>query len=495
MVVESSARLPGSAKRVAWSSSSGMRLRRVTPTKKGRVKSGPWGRLAQEARRIFEQGEGVLAGGEAGLHAPAGVADSAEVLFRFCDAGGLVAGELIADGDVHGGGVEVFHAEAHGGLVEELVGDGPGAFGGAVLGRHDVGVAEGFLDAGVDGRAVVSGDGAAEPVIETVAPDGVPEGVHGGTVEGEKLLHGANALGVEADFGAGADAGKIAEFEMGDGAGELRGEQADEAVGLLHVAGDFGEVAVGRHADGAAEGFADVRADGLLDLEGDGAGAGRFLLAAHELADHLIDGRSVGDGAATFDRFRDAVGIFGIDAVVAFDEDDGGTDAFGFADLGSGFDAEGLGFVAGGDAAGGVGVGGDDGEGAVAVFGVKLLLDGGKEAVEVDVQEGEAVGLRLIRHARSSGPLTGLRPGKSQANRTRMGRPQAGGAIIFAVSLPTGYNVWKCAGGQRGGAAPRSRRFIGSVKKRARRAASAEESERMAMVQRAKERSEVEMMA
>ena len=467
----------------------------VTPTKKGRANSGPSGRLAQAPRRISSRVSVSWQGAKRASMPQPEWRIPLKCFLRLCDAGGLLAGERVADGDVHGGGVEVLHAQAHGGFVQQLVGDGPGAFGGAVLGRHDVGVAEGFLDAGVDGRAVVAGVGAAQPVIETVAPDRVPQRVHAGAVEGEQLLHGADALGVEADLGAGADAGQVAEFEVGDGAGELRRQQADEAVGLLHVAGDLGEVAVGRHADGAAQGFADVVADGLLDFEGDGAGAGRLLLAAHELADHLVDGGRVGDGAATFDGLRDAVGVLGVDAVVAFDEDDLGADAFGFADLGAGLDAEGLGLVAGGDAAGGVGVGGDDGEGAVAVFGVELLLDRGKEAVEVDVEEAEAVGLRLIRHARSSGPLTGLRPGKSQANRTRMGRPQAGGAIIFAVSLPTGYNVWKCAGGQRGGAAPRSRRFIGSVKKRARRAASAEESERMAMVQRAKERSEVEMMA
>ena len=139
------------------------------------------------------------------------------------------------------------------------MGDGPGAFGGAVLGGEDVGVAEGFLDAGGDGGAVVAGVVAAEPVVEAVAPDGVPERVHAGAVEGEELGHGVDALGVEADFGAGADAGEVAEFEVGDGAGQLRWQQADEAVGLLHVAGDFGEVAVGGHADGAAEGFADVR--------------------------------------------------------------------------------------------------------------------------------------------------------------------------------------------------------------------------------------------
>ena len=223
----------------------------------------------------------------------------------------------------------MLHAEAHGGLVEELVGDGPGAFGGAVLGREDVGVAEGFLDFGLGTGAPSSPVcGAAEPVVHAVAPDGVEELVHAVAVEGEELLHGGDALGVEADFGAGADAGEVAEFEVGDGAGELRGQKADEPVGLLHVAGDLGEVAVGRHADGAAQGFADVLVDGLLDVEGDLAGAGRLLLAAHELADHLVDGGVVGDGAGEFDGFGDGVGVLGVVGVVAFDEDDVGADSF-----------------------------------------------------------------------------------------------------------------------------------------------------------------------
>ncbi len=222
-------------------------------------------------------------------------------------------------------------------------------------------------------------------------------------VEGEELLHGGDAFGVEADFGAGADAGEVAEFEMGDGSWELRWQETDEAVGLLHVAGDLGEVAVGGHADGAAEGFADVFVDGLLDVEGDLAGAGRFLLAAEELADHLVDGGVVGDGAGEFDGFGDGVGVLGVLGVVAFDEDDAGAEFFGFADLGAGFDAEGFGLVAGGDADGGVGEGGDDGEGLAAVFGVELLLDGREEAVEVDVEEGEAIGMEGGGH-RKRGP-------------------------------------------------------------------------------------------
>jgi hypothetical protein len=67
--------------------------------------------------------------------------------------------------------------------------------------------------------------------------------------------------------------------------------------------------------------------------------------------------------------------------------------------LRAGLDAEGLRLVAGGNAAGGVGHRWDDGEGAVAVFGMELLLDGSKEAIEVDVEKAEPVGLGGAGHA------------------------------------------------------------------------------------------------
>ena len=221
-----------------------------------------------------------------------------------------------------------------------------------------------------------------------------------------------DAFVVQAEFGAGADAGEVAQLEVRDGAGELRWQQADEAVGLLHVAGDLGEVAVGRHADGAAQGFADVLVDGLLDVEGDLAGAWRLLLAAHELADHLVDGWVVRDRAGEVDRFGDGVGVFCVLGVVAFDQDDFGALLFGFAHLRAGLDAEGLGLVAGGDAAGRVGHGGDYGQGSTAVFRVQLLLDRREEAVQVYVEEAEAVGMENGGHA-------------------------VGEAIIFAFYLPS----------------------------------------------------------
>ena len=84
--------------------------------------------------------------------------------------------------------------------------------------------------------------------------------------------------------------------------------------------------------------------------------------------------------------------------VASVDEDDAGADAFGVEDAGAGFDAESFGLVTGGDEGGGVGHGWDDAGGLAAVLGVELLFYGGEEAVEVDVQEAELVGLEVGGH-------------------------------------------------------------------------------------------------
>ena len=129
----------------------------------------------------------------------------------------------------------------------------------------------------------------------------------------------------------------------------------------------------------------------MLDGEGDFAGVGWFLLAAYELADHLVDGRGVGYGADVFYGGGDLVGVLGVGGVRAVDEDNVGDAGAGFADFGEGFDAAGFALVAGGDDGAGVGHGADNGCGFAAEFGVDLLFDGGEEAVEVDVEKAEAV--------------------------------------------------------------------------------------------------------
>jgi len=357
------------------------------------------GGLLPAALQGFEEREGVLAGAEAGFHSPSGLRDAAEVLLYFFRVQGLFAREGVLDGDGEGAGEEFLHAQAHRGLMEEFVGDRPGSFGRTVLGCKDVGMAERFLELGGDGRAVVASISAAEPVVHAVAPDGVEEGMHAGSIQGQQIGHSANALGIEADLGARSDAGKVAEDEVGDGVGELTGKKADEAVGFLHIAGDLGEVAIGGHADGATEGLADVVFDGLLDGQRDLPSGGWIAFAAQELADHLVDAGRVRDRADSFDGGNNFVGIFRVGGVVAVDEDDAGAEALGFADAGSGLDAESFGFVAGRDEGGGVGDGGDDADGFIAEFGVELLLDGREEAVEVDVEEGEEVGLSGRAHS------------------------------------------------------------------------------------------------
>ena len=75
------------------------------------------------------------------------------------------------------------------------------------------------------------------------------------------------------------------------------------------------------------------------------------------------------------------MGVLGVFGVIAFDQDDAGAKFLGFADLGAGLDVEGFGFVAGRDANSCLGEGGNYGERFAAIFGMKLLLDGGKEAI------------------------------------------------------------------------------------------------------------------
>ena len=105
------------------------------------------------------------------------------------------------------------------------------------------------------------------------------------------------------------------------------------------------------------------------------------------------------------------MGVLRVLGVVARDQDDVGADLFGFADLGPGLDAEDLGLVAGSNAAGGVRHGGNHRQWPAPVLRVQLLFYRREEAVQVDVQEAESVGMEGIGHE--------------------------AGAIIFAFYLPS----------------------------------------------------------
>ena len=132
-------------------------------------------------------------------------------------------------------------------------------------------------------------------------------------------------------------------------------------------------------------------------------------LAAHEAAGHLVDGADGSDGNAALDGFDDAVMVLGVDFVAAFDENDLRAHALGVGDDGSGAHAEGLGLVAGGDAAGGVGHHGHHADGPAAQLGPDLLLDGGEVGVQIDeepVEQGSLSGIGVLE--RSSGSSRAL---------------------------------------------------------------------------------------
>ena len=139
-----------------------------------------------------------------------------------------------------------------------------------------------------------------------------------------------------------------------------------------------------------------VRFDAHAEIDG---GEERAL-AADEAAGHLVDGADGGDGHAAFDGFDDAVMVFGVELVARLDENDVGAETFGVGDDGSGAHAEGLGLVAGGDAAGGVGHHGHHAHGTAAQLRPRLLLARGEVGVEIDEEPVERGILRGFRGGR-----------------------------------------------------------------------------------------------
>jgi hypothetical protein len=146
--------------------------------------------LGPEFGQSFNEGLGVLAFDDGGATGPGGLGDAGAVAawsgvragagarVGTQALGGAGHGEVDGEGEV--GGPEVGGAEAHGGLMEELVEDGPGAVDGAHFRREDVGLGDGFLVL-EDGVVEVF---ALEPVPEFFTGDAVPDGAHAVAAEG-----------------------------------------------------------------------------------------------------------------------------------------------------------------------------------------------------------------------------------------------------------------------------------------------------------------------
>ena len=108
---------------------------------------------------------------------------------------------------------------------------------------------------------------------------------------------------------------------------------------------------------------------------------------------HFVDGGDVVDGDDGADGRDDAVVHEDVAGRVGELEDDAAAgDLAGLPDRRAGPDAQRLGLVGRGDAAGGLGVGGDDRDRPVPQRGVVLLFAGGEEGVHIDEEAAEGHG-------------------------------------------------------------------------------------------------------
>jgi hypothetical protein len=99
----------------------------------------------------------------------------------------------------------------------------------------------------------------------------------------------------------------------------------DEAVRLLQVGADLAEKDVQREADRAGEAFADLLAQGPLDLQRQLARSRDPALGAHEAARHFVDRHDLVDRQAGVDRLQDPLVIVGVEPVIGQHRDDAGT--------------------------------------------------------------------------------------------------------------------------------------------------------------------------
>ena len=237
---------------------------------------------------------------------------------------------------------------------------------------------------------------------------------------------GSDAGLIQAMLHAGADAVDVGQGEPMQNFGQGAWANDDEAVGLLHVAADFGEEDAGGEADGTGHARAEPLAEGLFDFVGEGLGGADFAFASHQAAGHFVDGGDFGDGQAGVDGFADAVVVLDIELMSCLNQHKVGASFFGFPDHRACFDAEGFGFIAGGDGAGAVGQHLDDGDGATTQFGALLLFAGREEAIEVEEKPVDEV------------VVGGARVHVVFLSRRRWGRQSEIGGGMICTIVPSG---------------------------------------------------------
>ena len=122
-------------------------------------------------------------------------------------------------------------------------------------------------------------------------------------------------------FHALADAVDLLQFEAEQNVGKIVMGDDDKPVRLLQIGADLAEKHVGRDADRAGEAFADLLAQGALDLQRQFARDRDLALGSHQSAGHLVDRHDLLDRQAGVDRLQNALVILAIEPVIGLHRD------------------------------------------------------------------------------------------------------------------------------------------------------------------------------
>ena len=166
--------------------------------------------------------------------------------------------------------------------------------------------------------------------------------------------------------------------------GNILNAQQHQTVGLLHIAGQFGQQGVGCNADGHAHNIAQLGAQRGLDAVGNLGGLLRRAPAACQFAGHFVNAQHLIHGCDAVHNLYRLLMHLHIQRVPRFYKHNARAQLACLAHPRAGFYAKCLGFVAGGNAAGGFCHHRQHTHRLAAQLGVVLLLDRGKKGVEID---------------------------------------------------------------------------------------------------------------
>ena len=242
-------------------------------------------------------------------------------------------------------------------------------------------VAEGFARGGKVGNLI-----AAQQVPQAVAEDATPRLVQCGFAGVAEDCDAADADRVQARLHAAANAGEVAELEGVQNVRQLVMLDDDEAVGLAHFAGDFGQIFVRSGTDAHLDDRRHVAGNGSLDLSADGLDGGGLPQVVRQPGPHLVNTQDGLDVDAVLDRRDDAVVEADVFRRFGLDDGDAGAQEPRLADAGAGFHAERLGLIAGGNAARGFGQHRRDAHRSATQGRIEVLLDRREVGIAVDEQ-------------------------------------------------------------------------------------------------------------